>query len=106
VTSILIESGIFNASKYHHYLGLNSGPNLEIPTLIKMNALDSCDSSSPVWAGICGNEYSYNTDSFMATSKISKHVDFDYKMVRDSNVHRIIQKNIDMTLELFKKGLV
>ena len=104
MTAMLIESNVFNFDKHHHYLGLNSGPNLEIPTLINMNALDSCDSSSPVWAGICGNEYSYNTDSFMSTSKISKHVDFDYKMVKDANVHRMIQRNIDMTLELFKKG--
>jgi hypothetical protein len=55
-----------------------------------------------VWAGICGSEYSENTDSFMTTSKITKHVDFDYPIVKDQNVHRMIQKNIDLTLGLFQ----
>lgn len=101
MTEHLITLGSFNFEKHHHYLGLNSGPNLEIPSLINMKALASCDSSNPVWAGICGSEYSENTDSFMTTSKISKHVDFDYPFVKDSNVHRMIQKNIDLTLSLF-----
>lgn len=102
MTAMLIDSGVFSREKHHHYLGLNSGPKLEIPSLINMGALGSCDSSNPVWAGICGSEYSENTDSFMTTSKISKHVDFDYPMVKDQNVLRMIQKNIDLTLNLFK----
>lgn len=101
LTAMLIEAGEFDFTKHHHYLGLNSGPKLEIPSLINMGALGSCDSSNPVWAGICGSEYSENTDSFMQTSKISKHVDFNYPMVKDQNVHRMIQKNIDLTLSLF-----
>lgn len=100
MTAMMIDSGLFNFNKHHHYLGLNSGPKLELPSLIKMGALDSCDSSGPCWAGICGSEYSHNTDSFMSTSKISKHVDFNYPYVRDANVHRMIQKNIEMTLDL------
>jgi hypothetical protein len=103
MTSMLIDQNIFNFQKHHHYLGLNSGPALEIPSLINMGALGSCDSSSPVWAGICANEYSENTDSFMSTKKISKHVDFNYPMVKDPNVHRMIQRNVDLTLSLFKK---
>lgn len=102
MTAMLIDAGVFNFTKHHHYLGLNSGPKLEIPTLISMKALASCDSSGPVWAAICNSEYSENTDSFMTTSKISKHVDFSYPMVKDHNVHRMIQKNIDLTLKLFK----
>lgn len=102
MTERLITEGVFAFDKPHHYLGLNSGPNLEIPSLISMGALTSCDSSNPVWAGICGSEYSENTDSFMTTRKISKHVDFDYPFVKDTNVHRMIQKNIDLTLGLFQ----
>lgn len=104
MTAMLQNERIFAYDKHHHYLGLNSGPKLEIPTLINMNALDSCDSSNPVWAGICGSEYSENTDSYMTTSKISKHVEFDYPYVKDANVHRMIQKNIDLTLGLLTGG--
>lgn len=104
MTAMLIDQGLFNFKKHHHYLGLNAGPKLEIPSLINMGALGSCDSSNPVWAGICGSEYSENTDSFMTTSKISKHVDFNYPMVKDENVLRMVQKNIDLTLSLFNKG--
>lgn len=102
MTERLIAENEFNFKKAHHYLGLNAGPALEIPSLINMGVLTSCDSSNPVWAGICGNEYSENTDSFLPTKKISKHVDFDYKLVKDANVHRIIQRNIDLTLGLFQ----
>jgi len=102
MTQTLIDTHAFRFDKYHHYLGLNSGPALEIPSLINMGALDSCDSSGPVWAGICGHEYSENTDSFMPIKKLKKHVDFNYPMVNDINTHRIIQRNIDLTLNLFK----
>lgn len=101
MTERLLTQHVFAFGKPHHYLGLNSGPSLEIPTLLKMGALTSCDSSSPVWAGICGNEYSENTDSLMTTAKIKKHVDFDHPVIKDANVERIIQKNIDLTMKLF-----
>lgn len=103
MTERLQTLGVFNYDKPHHYLGLNSGPALEIPSLLNMGVLTSCDSSSPVWAGICGNEYSENTDSFMTTAKIKKHVDFNHAFMDDANVNRMIQKNVDLTLSLFKK---
>lgn len=103
MTQILIDRGIFNFDKYHHYLGLNAGPNLEIPPLIKMGALDSCDSSNPVWAGICGQMYTPMCDSFLMTRKIDKHVDFNYPMTQSEFVHSAIQTNIDMTLSLLDK---
>lgn len=102
MTQILIERGLFNFDKYHHYLGLNSGVALEIPTLINLRALDSCDSSGPVWAGICGHRYTPDTDSFQTVSKIKKHVDFNYPSVKDEQTHDRIQHNIDMTLSIFK----
>lgn len=101
LTQILIERGIFNFKKYHHYLGLNSGPALEIPSLIKMGALTSCDSSGPVWAGLLGHEYTRNADSYQSVSKIKAHVDFDYPMVKDQVTLNRIQHNINLTQELF-----
>lgn len=104
MTQRLIDQHVFNFGKYHHYLGLNAGPNLEIPPLIAMNALDSCDSSNPVWAGICGQMYSPMADSFLMTRKIDKHVDFNYPMTKSDFVHSAIQTNIDMTLGLLTDG--
>lgn len=101
LTQILIDNNLFNFDKYHHYLGLNSGPALEIPTLIKMNALDSCDSSNPVWMAILGHRYTPRADSFLSVSKVKKEVEFDYPLVKDQRVLEDIQNNIDMTLELF-----
>lgn len=101
-TAMLQQNNIFNKTKYHHYLGLNAGPALEIPSLIKMNALDSCDSSGPVWAGINGQMYTKATESYSPSRKISKHVDFEYPMVKDPYVLEAIQNNIDLTLSLFK----
>lgn len=101
-TALLQQNNNFNKTKYHHYLGLNAGPALEIPALIKMDALDSCDSSGPVWAGICGQMYTKATESYSPSRKISKHVEFDYPRIKDSYVHEAIQNNIDLTLSLFK----
>jgi len=102
MTQILIERGLFNFNKYHHYLGLNAGPKLEIPSLISMGALDSCDSSGPVWAGILGHQYSYSADSLQSVKKIKKHVDFSYPLTNDAYTLDTIQRNVDMTLELFE----
>lgn len=102
MTQILIERGLFNFNKYHHYLGLNAGPKLEIPSLIGTGALDSCDSSGPVWAGINDVSYEEETDSLSPRSKIQKQVDFAYLMTDNNCELSRIQHNIDMTLELFK----
>ena len=101
-TEVLQRQGLFASKKYHHYLGLNAGPALEIPALIKMGALDSCDSSGPVWAGICGHEYTRMADSYQLVRKVSKHVDFDHPMTKNEHVLRAIQHNINLTLELFE----
>lgn len=102
MTQLLIDRGLFNFNKYHHYLGLNAGPALEIPPLIEMNAMDSMDSSGPVWAGICGQTYTRAADSYQTTRKIDKHVEFDYPLVKTEYVHQAIQTNIDLTLELLQ----
>lgn len=100
-TAMLQQLNSFNLNKYHHYLGLNAGPALEIPSLIRMDALDSCDSSNPVWMGILGHEYSENTDSFLPVKKVKMEVEFDYPLIKDTDTHRRIQNNIDLTLSLF-----
>ncbi len=101
MTQILIERGLFNFDKYHHYLGLNAGPGLELPSLINMGALDSCDSSNPVWMGICGHRFAANTDSLLAVSKVKKHVEFNYPLTKDRTTLDNIQHNINLTLDLF-----
>jgi len=103
MTQILIERGVFNFDKYHHYLGLNAGPNLELPSLINMGAMDSCDSSAPVWAGICNHRYARNADSYQTVRKIKKHVDFGYPLTKDKGTLEDIQHNINLTLGLMKQ---
>lgn len=102
MTQILQSQGLFATNKYHHYLGLNSGPALEIPPLLKMGALNSLDSSGPVWMAILGHEYTRNADSYMMVSKVKKEVEFDFPFIKDMATHRRIQTNLDLTLELFK----
>lgn len=102
MTQLLIETGVFAKDKYHHYLGLNAGPKLEIPPLLKMGALDSLDSSNPVWMAVLGHEYSHSTDSFLAVSKVKKEVDFNYPLTKDKDTLRRIEHNIELTLSLFK----
>jgi hypothetical protein len=103
MTEILRARNGFAAAKYHHYLGLNSGPKLEIPPLLKMNALDSIDSSGPIWAAINGQQYNIHTDSYMMYAKnILPHVDFAYKTGIDPAGEALINNNIALTLELFK----
>jgi hypothetical protein len=103
MTSILLERDLFNKEKHHHYLGLNAGPALELPSLLSMGVMDTCDSSGPVWAGITGHRYCPNTDSFMATSKVAMHVNFDQPLTNNDDVLEDIQYNIDMTLQLFNQ---
>lgn len=97
----LIDAGVYNFNKYTHALGLNAGPALEIPSLINMRAINSCDSSNPVWMGILGHRYASNTDSLLSVSKVSKHVDFNYPMTKDESTLDNIDHNIQLTLELF-----
>lgn len=98
---VLLRTGNFAHHKHHHWLGLNSGPKLEIPPLLKMGVLDTCDSSNPTWMAILGHEYSHNTDSFLSVSKVKKEVEFDFPWISDEATHRRIQHNINLTKSLF-----
>jgi hypothetical protein len=101
MTSILKENGILNTEKHHHYLGLNSGPALEIPSLINMNALTTIDSSGPVWAAILGHSYTYDADSMQMVSKLKMPVDFNIARSKDDATIERIQHNINLTNTLF-----
>lgn len=101
MAQILIDRGVFNFSKHHHWLGLNAGPALEIPALKRMNVLDTCDSSAPVWQAILGVEYTKNADSYAPVKKIHFPVQFDYPMTKDVDTLRRIDNNLTLTLELF-----
>lgn len=100
-TELLQKEGNFAGWKYHHYLGLNAGPALEIPSLLKMQALDSIDSSGPVLAGILGHRYSRDCDSFQHVKKLRIPVDFSMPLTDDKLTHERIQHNLDLTFSLF-----
>ena len=100
MTEVLIDRGVF-AEKYHHYLGLNAGPALEIPPLLTMQTLHSCDSSNPVWMAILGHQYSKNTDSYLPVKKVKKEVDFNFPWTTDEATQARIDHNLNLTLELF-----
>lgn len=101
MTQILIDRGIFNFDKHHHYLGLNAGPNLEIPALLKMKALDTTDSSGAFWFGLNGHKYSKTLDSYTVVKELVRPVDFNEPWHKSPAIHDAIQNNIDLTKELF-----
>lgn len=103
MTQILIDAGVFNFNTHHHYLGLNAGPALEIPTLIRMGALDTVDSSGPVWAGILGHGYTKEADSYQMVSKLKLPVDFHAPVTKDTATLERVRSNCLMTLDLFKE---
>ena len=101
MTSILQTTGDFAHGKAHHYLGLNAGPVLEIPSLLRMRALTSIDSSGPVWSAVLGHSYTKESDSLQMVSKIKLPVDFNVSRTKDKATLDRIQHNVDLTLELF-----
>ena len=52
-TNYLLETGLANPEKWHHYLGLGGGPR-EILIQRQLGLMDSNDSSSPFWHGYLG----------------------------------------------------
>lgn len=102
VMKLLKEQGIFNPEKHHHYLGLNAGPALEIPSLLRMGVLSTVDSSGPVWAGINTHRYSEECDSYQAVKKLTSAVDFFMPYTKDKRIVERITHNVQLTDELFK----
>ena len=102
MTQILIDRGIFSKDKHHHYLGLNAGPALEIPSLVRMGALDTVDSSNPVWMAILGHSYTEESDSYLQVIKSTIPVDFGMEKSKDLRTIRRIRHNILLVEEMFK----
>jgi hypothetical protein len=100
MTQILQDRGIFNFEKHHHYLGLNGGPATEIPSLIRMNAMNTMDSSGPVQSALLSHEYTENADSYMSVKKPKMPVNFFLEEVKDRATHNRIQHNIRLTEKL------
>ena len=69
-----------------------------------MGVLDTIDSSNPVWMGVLGHEYSYNSDSFLPVRKVNMPVDFHIKRTKDPATHQRIAHNIALTNQLFNTG--
>lgn len=93
--------GIFNSDKHHHFLGLNSGPALEIPTLLRMGVLDTIDSSGPIWAAVNGHRYTTDADSYQQVRKLTNPVDFHLPMTNDARTVARIEHNLALTDKLF-----
>lgn len=101
MTQLLMDRDLL-ANKHHHYLGLNSAPNVEIPPLLALGALDTCDSSNPTWCGINGIQYNETYSDWMGIQKkYLREVDFNEHFSKKAHIHKAIQTNIDMTLGLF-----
>lgn len=97
--------GIYNSDKHHHFLGLNAGPALEIPSLLRMGVLDTIDSSGPVWAAINGHAYTREADSYQTIRKLTNPVDFYLPMTKDQRTIDRILHNVQMTDELFTESV-
>lgn len=102
MTAILQSTGSFATNKAHHYLGLNAGPGLEIPSLLRLNALTSIDSSGPVWSAIHGHAYSDEYDSLQSVKKLKSVVDFNIPRSKDKATIQRITNNVNMTKALFE----
>jgi hypothetical protein len=100
LTQMLIDRGLFNFNKHHHYLGLQN-VSLEVPPLIAMKALDTCDSSNPIWAGINGFRYDIVSDSYLPIAKqYLRDVEFDEPI--HPRVTNIINYNVEVVSNMFK----
>lgn len=101
MTQKLYDRGIFAHDKHHHYLGLNAGPSVELPTLILMGALDTCDSSNPVWCGVNSVSYDVNNYDVMGVrKKLLPEVDFNYTNVSEQQLG-MIRHNVEVTQHIF-----
>lgn len=90
-TNYLLEHGIADKSKWHHYLGLGGGPR-EILIQRQLGLMDSNDSSSPFWHGYLGIELD-NTLWGLKNGKSPIEVDFNapYEEAKE----QVIKANVD-----------
>lgn len=107
MVQLLKERKILSTTKYHHFLGLNAGPNIELPALIRMEVLDSCDSSNPVWCGVNGIRYDFKAFDCM-TYKKSQLPSVRFDAIRPNGyifsktVDDNITHNLDVVFDMFE----
>lgn len=101
----LVRQDIYDPLLHHHFLGLNAGPALEIPSLMRMGVLDTIDSSGPVWAAINGHAYTEEADSYQSVRKLTNPVDFFMPETKDNRIKRRISQNMSLTDNLFWAGV-
>lgn len=90
-TNYLLETGLANEEKWHHYLGLGGGPR-EILVQRQLGLMDSNDSSSPFWHGYLGIELD-NSIWGLKNGKSPIEVDFHAPHIKECEV--AIQANIN-----------
>lgn len=95
--SILQDRGDTAIDTKHHFLGLNSNPGLEIPSLLRMGVLDTIDSSGPIWSAVLSHQYNSNT----YTKKPMMPVDFSMHRPKNLETLQMIRDNISFTESLF-----
>jgi hypothetical protein len=101
MTKLLKVSDLFAENKHHHFLGLNAGPALEIPSLLNMVRNFTIDSSGPIWSAINGHRYTVDADSYQSVRKLKTPVDFSYCLLNDPATTDRINHNIQLTNNLF-----
>ena len=90
-TNYLLETGIVNQKKWHHYLGLGGGPR-EILVQRQLGLMDSNDSSSPFWHGYLGIELD---DSIWGLKNGKSPIEVDFHAKYEMSRVGTIQANID-----------
>jgi hypothetical protein len=89
----------YNA-KHIHWLGLLS-PGLELDPLLKMNMVDTLDSSGPVWYGHCGVAYDRFGESWAIDKMYMPEVDFSAHI--NKRAKPIVEHNLTLLNNKFKQ---
>tara|TARA_R110000868_G_scaffold192839_1_gene437420 strand:+ start:172 stop:981 length:810 start_codon:yes stop_codon:yes gene_type:complete len=90
-TNYLLNTGLANRSKWHHYLGLGGGPR-EIVIQRQLGLMDSNDSSSPFWHGYLGKCLD---DSIWGLEHGKSTIEVDFHAPYEMGKVGAIQKNVD-----------
>lgn len=89
-TNYLLEQGIANKEKWHHYLGLGGGPR-ELLIQRQLGLIDSNDSSSPFWHGYLGIGFD---DSLWGLKDGKSKIEVDFMASHDEYAEQAIKSNI------------